>query len=71
MSRLSATKALVPPGPRSLAIVVNRCAKSTSKSLMAAKGREVCTPEQDCRNCRFQVTIKNSRPYHATFATSF
>ena len=30
MSRLSATTALAPPGPRSLAIVVNRCARSIS-----------------------------------------
>ena len=34
MSRLSATMALAPPGPGSLAIVVNRCARSTGRSFM-------------------------------------
>jgi len=39
MSRLSATIALAPPDPRSLAIVVNRCTRSTSRSFMAKKDR--------------------------------
>jgi len=39
MSRLSATMALAPPGPRSLAIVVNKCARSTNRSFMEVKGR--------------------------------
>ena len=33
MSRLSATMALAPPGPRSLASVVNKCARISSRSL--------------------------------------
>jgi hypothetical protein len=60
MSRLSATTALAPPGPRSLAIVVNRCARSTSRSFMAEQGREACFHEQDCPSCIFQVIISNS-----------
>lgn len=35
----SATTDLVPPGTGSLAIVVNRCTRSTRKSFMAGKGR--------------------------------
>ena len=57
MSRLSATMALTPPGHRSLAIVVNRCARSTSRSFMAEQGREECFQEQVCLSCRFQVII--------------
>jgi hypothetical protein len=38
MSRLSATIALAPPGPRSLAIVVNKCVRSTSRSFMVEQG---------------------------------
>jgi integrase/recombinase XerD len=60
MRRLSATTALAPPGPSSLAIVVNRCASSTSISFMAEKGREGCFQEQDCLTYRFQATITNS-----------
>jgi len=60
MSRLSATTALTPLGPRSLAIVVNRCTRNTSRSLMAEQGREGCIQEQVCLSCRFQVIISNS-----------
>ena len=60
MSRLSATTALAPPGPRSLAIVVNRCARSTSRFFMAEQGREGCFQEPACLSCRFQVIISNS-----------
>jgi len=62
MRRLSATMALAPPGPRSLAIVVNRCARSTSRSFMVKKGREGCVQEQDYLTCRFKVIITNSPP---------
>ena len=60
MSRLSATTALAPPGPRSLATVVNRWARSISRSFMAKQGREGCVQEQDCLNYGFQVIISNS-----------
>ena len=60
MSRLSATMALAPPGPRSLAIVVNKCARSTNRSFMEVKGRGGCVQEQDCLSYRFQVIITNS-----------
>jgi len=60
MSRLSATTALAPPGPRSLAIVVNRWARSTSRSFMAEQGKEDCYQEQVCLSRRFQVIISNS-----------
>gem|GEM_PF-5497937 len=62
MRRLSATMALAPPVPRSLAIVVNRCTRSTSRSFMAEKGRESCVQEQDCLSYRFQEIITNSPP---------
>jgi len=60
MSRLSATTALAPPGPRSLAIVVNKRARSTSRSFMAEQGRGGYVLEQDCLSCLSQVTIMNS-----------
>ena len=60
MRRLSATTALEPPGRRSLVIVVNKCTKSASRSIMAKKGRVGCVQEQDCFCYRFQVTITNS-----------
>jgi hypothetical protein len=37
VAKLSATTALAPPGPMSLAMVVNRCAVRISKSLITAK----------------------------------
>ena len=40
MSRLSATMAFAPPGPSSLAIVVNKSANSISVSFMARRGRD-------------------------------
>ena len=42
ISRLSAMTALTPPGPSSLAMVVNRWARSTSRSFMAEQGRDYC-----------------------------
>jgi len=60
MSRLSATMALAPPGPGSLAMVVNRCPRSTSRSFMAVQGSEDCFQEQVCLSYRFQVIISNS-----------
>lgn len=60
MSRLSATTALAPPGPRSLAMVVNRWMRSISRSFMAEQGREGSFQEQVCLSCRFQVIISNS-----------
>ena len=47
VSRLLETTSLVPPGPRSLAIGVNRCARSASRAFMAESGREVCVPQQN------------------------
>ena len=44
MSRLSATTAFAPPGPRSLAIVVSRWRRSVSRSFMAVQGRGRCNP---------------------------
>jgi len=60
MSRLSATTARAPPGPRSWAAVVNRWARSISRPLMAEQGRDDCLQEQDCPNFRFQMIIRNS-----------
>ena len=40
MSRLSATMAFAPPGPKSLATVVSRWAGSISRFFMAEQGRE-------------------------------
>jgi len=60
ISRLSATTALAPPGPRSLAIVVNKCARSPSRSFMAEQGREGCFQEPVCLSSHFQVIISNS-----------
>jgi hypothetical protein len=39
MSRLSATTALGPPGPRSLAIVLKRCVRSAISVFMVQQGR--------------------------------
>jgi hypothetical protein len=52
--------ALAPPGPSSLATVVNRCTRSTSRSFMAEQGRGDCFQGQDCLSYRFQATITNS-----------
>lgn len=57
MSRLSATTARVPLGPRSLATVVNRCARSIRKSFMTEQGREGYVQEQGWLQCCFQVII--------------
>jgi hypothetical protein len=55
--------ARAPPGLRSLATVVNRCARSISRSFMAEQGREGYFQEQVCLSYRFfQVIISNS-PY--------
>jgi hypothetical protein len=60
MSRLSAATILAPPDPRSLATLVNKCARSTSRSVMAEQGRGGCVQEQDCPNYCFHVIISNS-----------
>jgi hypothetical protein len=60
MRRLSATMALAPPGPSSLATVVDRCTRSTSRSFTAEQGRGDCFQGQDCLSYRFQATITNS-----------
>ena len=60
MRMLSATTARVPPGPRSLAIVVNKCAKSISRYFMTEQDREGYVQEQGCLQCCFQVIISNS-----------
>jgi hypothetical protein len=41
MRRLCATMVLAPPGPKSLAIVESRCARSSSGSFMLKKGSDV------------------------------
>jgi len=55
-----AMMARAPPGSRSLAIVVNRCAKSISRSFMVEQGREGCAQEQDGLQVRYQVITSNS-----------
>ena len=47
-----------PPGPRSLAIVVNKYARSINRSFMEVEGRGGCVQEQDCLSYRFQVIIR-------------
>jgi len=54
MRMLSATTARVPPGFRSLAIVVNKCAKSISRSFMAEQDREGYVQEPGCLQCGFR-----------------
>ena len=41
-------------------MVVNRWARSISRSFMAKQGREGCGQEQDCLTHRFQLIISNS-----------
>ena len=60
MRRLSATTAFAPPGPRNFATVVNKWARSISRSFMGEQGREAHVQEQDCPSCSFQVIISNS-----------
>ena len=60
MSKLSATMVRAPLGPRSLANIVSRCARSISKSFMAEQGRETCDIEQGYLSYGFQVIISNS-----------
>jgi hypothetical protein len=60
MRGLSATTVLAPPGPRSLAMVVNRWAGSASRSFMAEQGRGDCFQEQDWLSLGIQVIINNS-----------
>jgi hypothetical protein len=52
--------ALAPPGPRSLAIVVNRCTRSASSSFMVEKSREGGVQGQACLMDCFQITIRSS-----------
>ena len=59
MSRLSAMTAPAPPGPRSLAMVVNRWARSASRSFMAGQGRGDYVQEQDWLSLGIQVIINN------------
>jgi hypothetical protein len=54
MSRLSATTAFAPPGPRSLAIVVSRWRRSSGRSFMAVQGRGRCNQGQDYPNHRLR-----------------
>ena len=51
--------ALALPGPRSLAMVLNRWAKSASRSFMAEQGRGDCFQEQDWLSRGIQVIINN------------
>ena len=73
MTRLSATTLLAPPGPKSFAVVVSRCARSSSSSVMVKKGIERLVAEQDCQNRLFRATIINSRhtPNLNAFAERF
>ena len=50
------------PGGIGLAIVVNRCARSTGRSFMENKCGEGCVHEQDCLNCPFQMIVMNLPP---------
>jgi len=59
-SRLSATTAFAPLGPRSLAMVVNKCARRTNRSFMAEQGRDDCVQEQDWLSLGIQVITNNS-----------
>jgi hypothetical protein len=52
-AKLSATTALVPPGPMSLAMVVNGCAMRIRKSVTARQDREGWLVGQDCSDGRF------------------
>jgi hypothetical protein len=60
MSKLSATMVLAPPGPRTLAIAVNKWAKSISSSFMAEEGRDNGVQEQDWLSLCIEVIINNS-----------
>lgn len=55
MSRLSATTARVPPGPRSFAIAVNRCTKSISRFFIDEQGADDQAQVQDCLTRRLSV----------------
>ena len=62
ISRLSATMAFAPPGPKSLARVVNRCMSNKAKSFMAKQGRTDSYRAQDLLFCLFfprEVTIRH------------
>ena len=54
MSRLPATMVFAPLGAVGLAIVVNKWARSISRSFMAWQGREVGHPGHDSPRCPFQ-----------------
>jgi hypothetical protein len=60
MNRLSATMVFAPPGTGSLAVEVNKWARSISRPSMAEQVREVGHQEQDSPGCPFQVKITNS-----------
>jgi hypothetical protein len=62
INRLSATTDFAPPGPRNLAMVVNRWAISISRSIMVKQSRRVRRQQQVCPSCRFWAKIANS-PY--------
>ena len=47
-------------GPMNLAVMVNRWARSTSRSFMAGQGRAGCFQERVCPGYRFQLIIINS-----------
>ena len=70
INRLSATMAFAPPGPRSLAIVVNRCRRSANRYFMGGKCGERWAHEQDCLSCRFPAIITNSPPSRRMTAQS-
>jgi len=60
MSRLLATTAFAPPGPRSLAVVISRSRRSISRSFMAVQGWECCDQGQGYPSYRFGEKIVNS-----------
>ena len=61
ISRLSATMAFAPPGPKSLARVVNRCKSKKTRSLMVQQGRADNQRAQDLSFVCFyaEVTIRH------------
>jgi hypothetical protein len=67
MRRLCATTVLAPPGPKSLAIVHSRWARSSNRSFMLKKGSDGRVAEQGCRDFLFQATISNSRQTAPSF----
>ena len=58
--RFSAITALAPPGPRCLATVVSKCARSNSRFFLIGKGRGDSHPAHAYSSIGFYVRPKNS-----------